>query len=48
MISTITSFESWAQLRDDHGRSPTRTRRLWVRTLARLLHEPTPRPEENP
>jgi AcrR family transcriptional regulator len=40
MISTITSFESWAQLRDDHARTPARTRRLWVRTLGGLLRDP--------
>jgi AcrR family transcriptional regulator len=37
VISTLTSFESWAQLGDDHDRSPIQIRRAWVQTLRCLL-----------
>lgn len=40
-ICTLTSFESWDQIRHDHHRSPLQTRRAWSRAMHRLL-EPAP------
>ena len=37
LIATITSVESWEQLRNTHGRSPLQTRRAWTRALEALL-----------
>lgn len=39
-ISTLTSFESWAELRDDHGHNSIQIRRAWTRTLGQLLSDP--------
>ena len=36
-IAVLLSFESWAQLRDDHDRGPTQMRRTWTSALHRLL-----------
>ncbi|MFT3852265.1 MAG: TetR/AcrR family transcriptional regulator [Ilumatobacteraceae bacterium] len=40
VICTLTSFESWLQLRDDHGRGPTQIRRALISTLRCLLVAP--------
>jgi AcrR family transcriptional regulator len=37
VICVVTSFESWQQLRDDHGRGPTQLRRAMTESLRRLL-----------
>jgi AcrR family transcriptional regulator len=37
VICVVTSFESWQQLRDDHGRKPTQLRRAMTESLRRLL-----------
>lgn len=37
VVSTLTSFESWVQLRDEHGRSGKEARRAWVEALRVLL-----------
>lgn len=39
-IGTLTSFESWVQLREDHARSAVQIRRGWASALWRLLIEP--------
>ncbi|CAN5263612.1 hypothetical protein BH11ACT7_BH11ACT7_07000 [soil metagenome] len=39
-ISTLTSFESWSELGEDHARSAAQIRRTWTRVLARLLDQP--------
>ncbi len=38
VVSTLTSFESWDQIRHDHARSPLQIRRAWANALTRLLH----------
>jgi AcrR family transcriptional regulator len=40
LVATITSFESWLQLRDDHGRNAVQTRRAWTVALRLLLNQP--------
>ncbi len=37
VVSTLTSFESWAQLRDEHDRRGDDARRTWVEALWTLL-----------
>jgi AcrR family transcriptional regulator len=37
VICTLTSYESWLQLRDDHGRGPQQVRRAMTTTLRCLL-----------
>ncbi len=37
VISTLTSFESWDQLRNDHDRTSLQVRRTWRRTVVELL-----------
>lgn len=37
VISTLTSFESWLQLREEHGRSGHDARRVWVDALRILF-----------
>jgi AcrR family transcriptional regulator len=37
LLCVVTSFESWLQLRDDHGRSTAQTRRTWTRAIEGLL-----------
>jgi len=37
LIATITSVESWEQLRNTCGRSPSQTRRAWTRAIEALL-----------
>ena len=42
VVATLTSFESWDQLRNHHRRSPAQIRRVWKRTVAAVLsgHRP--------
>jgi AcrR family transcriptional regulator len=40
LVATTTSFESWMQLRDDHHRNATQTRRAWTTALRLLLTGP--------
>ena len=37
VVSTLTSFEAWDQIRNDHARSPLQIRRAWANALTRLL-----------
>lgn len=37
VISTVTSFESWDQLRNDFGRTSGQIRRAWRRSICELL-----------
>ena len=37
VVSTLTSFESWAHLRDEYQQSAAQTRRVWVDALGVLL-----------
>jgi AcrR family transcriptional regulator len=41
LIATITSVESWEQLRSTYGRSPLQTRRAWARAIRALLSTST-------
>lgn len=36
-IATLTSFEAWSELTEDHRRTPAQIRRGWTRALSRLL-----------
>lgn len=38
-ICTLTSFESWSELSDDHGLNSGEIRRTWIRSLRRLLDD---------
>lgn len=38
-ICTLTSFESWSELRDDHGLDSEGVRRAWIRSLRQLLDD---------
>ena len=38
-IASLTSVESWEQLRHAYGRSPSQTRRAWSRAIAQLLRD---------
>jgi AcrR family transcriptional regulator len=37
VIATLTSFESWDQMRNDHGRSDQQIRRAWTTALRQVL-----------
>lgn len=37
VIATLTSFESWDQMRNDHGRSDPQIRRAWATALGQIL-----------
>ncbi|AXK75229.1 MULTISPECIES: TetR/AcrR family transcriptional regulator [Mycobacteriaceae] len=36
-IATLTSFEAWSELTEDHRRTPAQIRRGWIGALTRLL-----------
>ncbi|MEW5813127.1 MAG: TetR/AcrR family transcriptional regulator [Actinomycetota bacterium] len=36
-IATLTSFEAWSELTEDHRRTPTQVRRGWTRALLQIL-----------
>ncbi len=36
-IATLTSFEAWSELTEDHRRTPAQIRRGWTRALVRIL-----------
>ncbi|BBY88643.1 hypothetical protein MTOK_44250 [Mycolicibacterium tokaiense] len=36
-IATLTSFEAWSELTEDHRRTPAQIRRGWARALSRVL-----------
>ncbi len=40
VISTLTSFESWGQARNDHQRSQRQIMRAWSTTITRILEQP--------